>query len=196
MQGRHRGRRRCHGARMLEALVPASMRQDTKARPHAVALSRFGQDSDVRARCRRPNVSVQADRLSTRRTPRASEDRVAVTAARVQVLAFRLRRQHLVRRLGAASMVDVTATFSVRNSPPGSAQIALLALFNGVSEDGVSAALADRSLVEIIGPRMVPALVRPQDMAVFTVGGIGTNDESLRETLGKVAATALAEADI
>ncbi|HKE66137.1 MAG TPA: crosslink repair DNA glycosylase YcaQ family protein, partial [Micromonosporaceae bacterium] len=121
---------------------------------------------------------------------------MAVTVARVQVLAFRLRRQHLMRRLGTASMVDVTATCSVRNSPPGSAQIALLARVNGVSEDGVSAALADRSLVEIIGPRMVPALVRPQDVAVFTVGGNGTDDESLRETLGKVAASGLAEAGI
>jgi DNA glycosylase AlkZ-like len=119
-----------------------------------------------------------------------------VTTARRQVLAFRLRRQHLVRRLGAARMADVTATCSVRNSPPGSALVALLARVNGVSEDLVSAALSDRRLVEVHGPRMVPALVRPQDVAVFTVGGIGTDDASLRETFGKVTARRLAEADI
>lgn len=121
---------------------------------------------------------------------------MAVTATRRQVLAFRLRRQHLVRRLGAASMADATAACGVRNSPPGSAQVALLARVNGVSEDRVSAALADRRLVEVYGPRMVPALVRPQDVAVFTVGGFGTDDESLREALGRNAASQLAAAGI
>jgi hypothetical protein len=57
-------------------------------------------------------------------------------------------------------------------------------------------ALSDRRLVEVPGPRMVPALVRPEDVAVFTVGGIGTDDVSLRETFGKVTARRLAEADI
>lgn len=121
---------------------------------------------------------------------------MAVTTARRQVLAFRLRRQHLARRLGAARMADVTATCSVRNSPPGSAQAALLARVNGVSEDLVSAALSDRRLVEVHGPRMVPALVRPEDAAVFTVGGVSTDDASLGETLGKVTARKLAEAGI
>jgi hypothetical protein len=121
---------------------------------------------------------------------------MAVTTTRRQVLAFRLRRQHLARRLGAAKMADVTATCSVRNSPAGSAQVALLARVNGLSEDRVSAALSGRSLVEVQDPRLVPALVRPEDVAVFTVGGIGTDDASLREKFGKVAAKALAEADI
>ena len=121
---------------------------------------------------------------------------MAVTTARRQVLAFRLRRQHLARRLSAASMADVTATCGVRNSPPGTAQVALLARVHGVSEGRVSAALSDRRLVEVHGPRLVPALVRPEDLAVFTVGGIGTDDASLREMFGKVTARRLAEADI
>jgi hypothetical protein len=121
---------------------------------------------------------------------------VAVTTARRQVLAFRLRRQHLARRLGAPSLADVTATCSVRNSPPGSAQVALLARVNGVSEGRVSTALSERRLVEVHGPRMVPALIRPRDLAVFTVGGIGTDDESLRESFGKLTASRLAEAGI
>jgi Winged helix DNA-binding domain len=127
---------------------------------------------------------------------RASEDHVAVTTARRQVLAFRLRRQHLVRRLSAARLGDATAACSVRNSPPGSAPVALLARVNGVSEDRVSAALSDRRLVEVHGPRLVPALVPPEDMAVFTVGGIGSDDASLGETFSKVNAKRLAEADI
>jgi hypothetical protein len=121
---------------------------------------------------------------------------MAVTTTRRQVLAFRLRRQHLVRRLAAARMAEATATCSVRNSPAGSAQVALLARVDGISEDRVSAALSGRSLVEVQDPRLVPALVRPEDMAVFTVGGIGTDDASLREKFGKNAAKALAAAGI
>ena len=82
---------------------------------------------------------------------------MAVTAARRQVLAFRLRQQHLARRLGAARMAEATATCSVRNSPPGSAQVALLARVNGVSEDRVSAALTDRHR-----PSLKPTKARKQ----------------------------------
>lgn len=121
---------------------------------------------------------------------------MAVTTTRRQVLAFRLRAHHLARRLGAARMAEATATCSVRNSPPGSAQVALLARVNGVSEDWVSAALSKRRLVEVHDPRMVPALVRPEDVAVFTVGSVGADDASLRETFGKLTATQLAAADI
>jgi hypothetical protein len=131
-----------------------------------------------------------------RNSIRPSEDAVTVKVTRTHVLAFRLRRQHLVRRLGAATMAEAFATCGVRNSPPGSAQVALLARVSGVSEDRVSAALLDRRLVEVYGPRMVPALVRSQDLPVFTVGGMGADDASLRETLGKVAASGLAEADM
>jgi hypothetical protein len=126
----------------------------------------------------------------------SDDDRPPLTTTRRHVLAFRLRRQHLARRLAAARMPAATATCSVRNSPPGSAPVALLARVNDVSADRVSAALADRRLVEVHGPRMVPALVRPEDVPVFTVGGIGADDASLGETLGRVATKALAEAGI
>lgn len=127
---------------------------------------------------------------------RASEDDVAVATTRRQVLAFRLGRQHLVRRLSAARMADAAATCGVRNSPAGSAQVALLARVNGLLEDRVSAALSGRSLVEVQDPRLVPALVRSEDVAVFTVGGIGIDDASLREKFGRGAAKALAVAGI
>jgi hypothetical protein len=96
--------------------------------------------------------------------------------------------------LGAAKLADAAATCSVRNSPPGSAQVALGARVNGVSQDRVSAAVSDRHLVEVHGPLMVPALVPPDDMAVFTVGGVGADDASLREMVGKNVASQLAEA--
>ena len=82
-------------------------------------------------------------------------------------------------------MVQAVATCSVRNSPPGSAQAALLARVNGVSADRVSAALLDKTLVEVHGPRMAAALVPREDLAVFTVGCIDADDASLRATLGE-----------
>lgn len=115
---------------------------------------------------------------------------------RGRVLAFRLRQQHLARRLGAARLVEAAGTCGVRNSPPGSAPVALLARVNGVSDERVSAAVAARRLVEVHGPRMVPTLVPAEDAAVFTVGGMGTDDDSLREMVGKNAANALAAAGI
>jgi hypothetical protein len=121
---------------------------------------------------------------------------VAVTSTRTQVLAFRFRRQHLARRLGAARMADATAPCGVRNSPAGSAPVALLARVTGVTQDRVSTALSDRRLVEVQDPRMVPALVRAEDVAVFTVGGIGTDDASLGEKFGRLVATGLAQAGI
>jgi len=121
---------------------------------------------------------------------------LTVTTSRRQVLAFRLRRQHLARRLGAARMADATAACGVRNSAAGSAPVALSARVNGVTEDRVSVALSQRSLVEVHDPRLVPALVRPEDMAACTVGGISTDDASLREKFGRVAAKALATAGI
>lgn len=93
-------------------------------------------------------------------------------------------------------MVEAVAACSVRNSPPGSAQAALLARVNGISADRVSAALSDTTLVEVHGPRMAAALVPREDVAVFTIGGIGTDDASLRATIGEVTCTRLADAGI
>jgi hypothetical protein len=118
---------------------------------------------------------------------------VALTTTREHVLAFRLRRHHLTLRLGEARITDAVAACSVRNTPPGSAQAALLARVNGVSADQVSAALSDKTLVEVHGPRMTPALVRPEDVAVFTVGGISAGDASLRLTIGEITSKRLAE---
>jgi hypothetical protein len=56
--------------------------------------------------------------------------------------------------------------------------------------------LSNRRLVEVHDPRLVPALVPPQDMAVFTVGGLGADDASLRAKLGRAARKALEHADI
>jgi hypothetical protein len=93
-------------------------------------------------------------------------------------------------------MAEAVAACSVRNTPPGSAQAALLARVNGISEDRVSTALLDKTLVEVHGPRMVPALVRREDLAVFTLGCISADDASLHATIGKLAGRRLDEAGI
>jgi len=93
-------------------------------------------------------------------------------------------------------MTEAVAACSVRNSPPGSAQAALLARVNGISEDRVSAALSDKTLVEVHGPRMAAALVPREDLAVFTVGGIDADDASLRATIGEFTCKRMADSGI
>jgi DNA glycosylase AlkZ-like len=56
----------------------------------------------------------------------------------------------------------------------------------------VSAALTGKTLVEVLGPRMVPTLARPDEIAIFTVGGIGADPASLRAVIGQKACRQLA----
>lgn len=124
---------------------------------------------------------------------RRPEDETTVQrTTRAHVLAFRLRRHNLAQRLGEARMAEAVAACSIRNTPPGSALSALAARVNGVSEDATSAALAGKTLVEVLGPRMIPAFVCPGDVAVFTVGGVSTDEASLRVTMGEKASGRLA----
>lgn len=115
-----------------------------------------------------------------------------LTTTRTHVLAFRLRRHHLARRLSAEQLADAVAACGVFNSPPGSALPALAARVNGVSERLVGGALTGKALVEVLGPRMNPTLVRPDDVAVFTVGGVSVDPESLRVMMGPKASRQLA----
>lgn len=111
---------------------------------------------------------------------------------RDHVLAFRLRRQHLDRRLGGASLAAAVAACGIRNTPPGSAQTALAARVYGLSAETVPAALADKSLVEVLGPRLTPTLVLPPDVPVFTVGAMPADDASLEDVVGEIPTKALA----
>jgi len=117
---------------------------------------------------------------------------VTPKVTRAQVLAFRLRRHHLSRRLSEARMADAVRACSIRNSPPGSAVLALLARTGGGSDERVTAALSARTMAEVLGPRMRPALIHRDDVAVFTVGGVSVDDASLRVTIGGGPSTNLA----
>ena len=59
---------------------------------------------------------------------------------REQILAFRLQRHNLPRRLPAGSLVEAAAVCGIQNSPPGAA---LLSLYARVEE--VSAAALDEA---------------------------------------------------
>jgi Winged helix DNA-binding domain len=119
-----------------------------------------------------------------------------VRTARDQVLAFRLRRQHLDRRLPADALADMVAAGGIRNTPAGSAPAALAARLTGLDPGTVPAALADGSLVEVLGPRQVPTLVLPADVTVFTAGAMPAQEAALRDALGENAAKALAAGGI
>ena len=118
--------------------------------------------------------------------------KMSLTTTRTHVLAFRLRRHHLAQRLSAAQVADAVAACGIWNSPPGSALAALAARVEGVSENLMSVALTGKTLVEVLGPRMVPVLTRPDDVAVFTVGGVSADRESLRVAMGPKASRQLA----
>ena len=117
--------------------------------------------------------------------------------SRESVLAFRQRRQHLDRRLPPARLADVAADCcGLRNSPPGSADAALAARLTTRSPGTVTEAVADGSLVEVLGPRLVPTLVRPEDVALLTVGAMPADERALADTVGPQAAKDLKAAGI
>jgi hypothetical protein len=120
-----------------------------------------------------------------------------VATSRESVLAFRLRRQHLDRRLPPARLAEVAADCcGLRNSPPGSADAALAARLTGRSAAVVAEALAAGSLVEVLGPRLVPTLVPPEDVALLTVGTMPADERALADTVGPQAAKDLKAAGI
>ncbi|HVE31672.1 MAG TPA: winged helix DNA-binding domain-containing protein [Mycobacteriales bacterium] len=117
--------------------------------------------------------------------------------SRESVLAFRQRRQHLGRRLPVARLAEVAADCcGLRNSPPGSADAALAARLTGRSTETVAETVADSPLVEVFGPRLVPTLVRPEDVALLTVGTMPADERALADTVGPQAAKDLKAAGI
>jgi hypothetical protein len=120
-----------------------------------------------------------------------------VSTARDNVLAFRQGRQHLHRRVPRARLGEAVADCcGIRNSPPGSADAALAARVTGLSGDAVAGAISDGSLVEVLGPRLVPTLARPEDVALLTAGAMPADERALAETMGPQAAKGLKAAGI
>ena len=96
-----------------------------------------------------------------------------------------------------ARLAEVAADCcGLRNSPPGSADAALAARLTGRSTETVAATVADSPLVEVFGPRLVPTLVRPEDVALLTVGTMPADERALADTVGPQAAKDLKAAGI
>lgn len=116
--------------------------------------------------------------------------------ARDQVLAFRLDGHRLVDRRPLGELVDVAAACGIRNTPPGSAALALNARVADLTPIAVDRALAeDKTLVEVLGPRISPYVVPTRDLAPFTLGAVPADEQSLRATLATLA-PALKEAGL
>lgn len=141
---------------------------------------------------RRVRTDVSLARVRPPRLVGPKGTKMPLTTTRTHVLAFRLRRHHLAQRLSAGHMADAVAACGIWNSPPGSALMALAARVDGVSENLMSGALTGKALVEVLGPCLVPVLARPDDTAVFTVGSVSPDQDSLRVTIGPKASRQLA----
>ena len=105
-------------------------------------------------------------------------------ATRDQALAFRLDGHNLASRRPVAELLDVAAACGIRNTPPGSAVIALHARVSDHRPDAVADALDERSLVEVLSVRISPLLVPARDATVFMLGALPNGEESIRAALG------------
>jgi len=108
-------------------------------------------------------------------------------ADRDHLLAFRLDGHNLAQRRPLSALLEVAAACGVRNTPPGSATLALHARVAALPPDAADRALDDRALVEVLGVRISPHVVPTRDAAVFTLGAMPATEESLRAALGSLA---------
>jgi hypothetical protein len=107
---------------------------------------------------------------------------------RAQVLAFRQDGHGLGQRQPAEALHAVAGACGVRNTPPGSAALALSARLRDLAPAALDRALAvDKTLVEVLGPRISPHVVPTADAAVFTLGALPADEASLRASLAPLA---------
>lgn len=109
---------------------------------------------------------------------------VPLRVDREQVLAFRLARHNLARRLPGGSLLEAAAC-GIQNTPPGSAALALQARVHGLTPAEIDRALeTDRSILQCRCMRTAPYLFPARDLWVFTAGLLPEDEESLRFYLG------------
>jgi hypothetical protein len=97
-----------------------------------------------------------------------------------QILAFRLHAHNLAARLRAGSLLTAAAC-GIQDTPPGSAALALHARLSQLAPEYIDRALAvDKSLIHMWSMRAAPYAFPTTDAAVFTLGVLPTDEESLR----------------
>ena len=115
---------------------------------------------------------------------------------RPQIVAFRLERHHLSRRLPAGSLVDAAATCGIQETPIRTAVLALHARVEDVTVAAVDRALKrDKTLLTIWALRGAPYIVPTQEAALFTTGALPVGEDSWRTFFGGWA-TSLSEREL
>lgn len=112
-----------------------------------------------------------------------------IRATREQVLAFRLAGHNLIERRPLDRLAEVAGACGIRNTPPGSAVVAMNARLTGLTLNAFDEALGEaRALVEVLAMRISPHLVPIQDVAVFTRGALPADERSARAVLSNFRA--------
>ena len=107
-----------------------------------------------------------------------------IRVSRKQALAFRLSGHNLTQRQPLDAMNDVAAACGVRNTPPGSAALGLLARLDDLTPEHVDEALeAKAGLVEVLSIRISPLLAPKRDVDVFSIGALPRSEASLESSL-------------
>lgn len=105
-------------------------------------------------------------------------------ASREQVLAFRLHQHNLAARLPSEALIEVAAGCGVRNSPPGSAELAFQARLADFSPGQLENTLNEtKTLLEVWSMRSSPFFFPTNDTPIFTLGLLPADEEALRFSL-------------
>jgi hypothetical protein len=105
-----------------------------------------------------------------------------VRVTREQAVAFRLAAEGLAEP--APSVEAAASGWSLQDSPPGSAQLALAARVEGLAPDAVERALAERRLLATPNPRTATAVVPAGEAAAFGAALLPRDEAGLRHVLG------------
>lgn len=101
-----------------------------------------------------------------------------------QVLAFRVGAQQLAVR--GDDPLAALHGWSVQDSPPGAAALALAARTEPLASDWLDRALhVDRSVLALYNPRTATAIVGADDAAAFSAGLLPPDEAALRFVLGR-----------
>lgn len=88
---------------------------------------------------------------------------------REQVLAYRAVAHSLDERRPAKHLLDVVGACGIRDTPPGNADVSLAARLD-IDAPTAADAVATKKLALTWSLRGAPHLLRPDDLAVFTLG--------------------------
>ncbi|HEY4279076.1 MAG TPA: winged helix DNA-binding domain-containing protein [Conexibacter sp.] len=101
-----------------------------------------------------------------------------------QVVAFRLAAQQVAPR--GSSPLEVLGGWAVQDSPSGSAAVALATRSGALDAGWLDAALHDeRTAVALYNPRTATAVVPAAEVAAYTAGLLGRDEDELRHVLGR-----------